>query len=132
MNVSRAVLRHVDSARPWTNVAGPMPVPAEQLMDKLVALCKRRGFLFQSSELYGGVLGGGVWDYGPLGVELKRNVKEAWWKAMVRDREDIVGLDGGIIMHPMVWRASGHVANFTDPMVDCKKCRKRYRVDEID
>jgi glycyl-tRNA synthetase len=107
-----------------------MPVPAEQLMEKLVALTKRRGFLFQSSELYGGI--NGAWDYGPLGVELKRNVKDAWWKAMVRDREDIVGLDGAILMHPMVWRASGHVANFTDPMVDCKKCKKRYRVDEID
>jgi glycyl-tRNA synthetase len=99
-------------------------------MEKLVALTKRRGFLFQSSELYGGI--NGAWDYGPLGVELKRNVKDAWWKAMVRDREDIVGLDGAILMHPMVWRASGHVANFTDPMVDCKKCNKRYRVDEID
>ncbi len=107
-----------------------MAVAPEQLMEKLVALCRRRGFIFQSSELYGGL--NGAWDYGPLGVELKRNVKDAWWKAMVRDREDIVGLDGSILMHPMVWRASGHVANFADPMVDCKKCKKRYRVDEIE
>jgi glycyl-tRNA synthetase len=107
-----------------------MPVPTEQLMEKLVALTKRRGFLFQSSELYGGI--NGAWDYGPLGVELKRNVKDAWWKAMVREREDIVGLDGAILMHPMVWKASGHVSNFADPMIDCKKCKKRYRVDEIE
>ena len=99
-------------------------------MEKLVALTRRRGFIFQSSELYGGI--NGAWDYGPLGVELKRNVKDAWWKAMVRDREDVVGLDGAILMHPMVWKASGHVSNFADPMVDCKKCKKRYRVDEIE
>jgi glycyl-tRNA synthetase len=99
-------------------------------MEKLVALTKRRGFIFQSSELYGGV--NGAWDYGPLGVELKRNVKDAWWQAMVRSREDVVGLDSSILMHPMVWKASGHVANFADPMVDCKKCKKRYRVDEIE
>ncbi|HEY1587893.1 MAG TPA: glycine--tRNA ligase, partial [Polyangia bacterium] len=98
-------------------------------MEKLVALARRRGFLFQSSELYGGL--NGAWDYGPLGVELKRNVKDAWWKAMVRDREDVVGIDGAILMHPLVWKASGHVSNFADPMVDCKKCKKRYRVDEI-
>jgi glycyl-tRNA synthetase len=109
---------------------GLMPVAQEQLMEKLVALARRRGFIFQSSELYGGL--NGAWDYGPLGVELKRNVKDAWWKAMVRDREDVVGLDGAILMHPMVWKASGHVSNFADPMVDCKKCKKRYRVDEID
>ena len=106
-----------------------MAVESSALMEKLVALTKRRGFIFQSSELYGGI--NGAWDYGPLGVELKRNVKDAWWKEMVRDREDVVGLDSAILMHPMVWRASGHVANFADPMVDCKKCRKRYRVDEI-
>ena len=99
-------------------------------MEKLVALARRRGFLFQSSELYGGL--NGAWDYGPLGVELKRNVKDAWWKAMVRDREDVVGIDGAILMHPMVWKASGHVSNFADPMVDCKKCKKRYRVDEVE
>jgi glycyl-tRNA synthetase len=99
------------------------------LMEKLVALTKRRGFIFQSSELYGGV--NGAWDYGPLGVELKRNVKDAWWRAMVRTREDVVGLDSSILMHPMVWKASGHVQNFADPMVDCRSCKKRFRCDEI-
>ena len=107
-----------------------MPVEQSQLMEKLVALTKRRGFLFQSSEIYGGI--NGAWDYGPMGVELKRNVKEQWWRAMVRDREDVVGLDTSILMHPMVWRASGHIANFADPMIDCKRCKKRYRIDEID
>jgi glycyl-tRNA synthetase len=107
-----------------------MPVDPAQLMEKLTALTKRRGFIFQSSELYGGV--NGAWDYGPLGVELKRNVKDAWWRQMVRDREDVVGLDSAILMHPMTWKASGHVSNFADPMVDCKKCKKRYRVDEIE
>jgi glycyl-tRNA synthetase len=98
-------------------------------MEKLFALTKRRGFIFQSSELYGGV--NGAWDYGPLGVELKRNVKDAWWQAMVRAREDVVGLDSAILMHPMVWKASGHVQNFADPMVDCRSCKKRFRCDEI-
>src|ERR1041385_2109895 len=97
-----------------------------QLMEKLVSLCKRRGFVFQSSEIYGGL--NGAWDYGPLGVELLRNVKEAWWKAMTF-REDIEGLDAAIMMHPRVWEASGHVENFTDPMVDCKQCKSRYRLD---
>src|SRR4051812_21245902 len=107
-----------------------MAVAEAALMEKLVALTKRRGFLFQSSEIYGGV--NGAWDYGPLGVELKRNVKDAWWKQMVRDRDDVVGLDSSILMHPLVWKSSGHVSNFADPMVDCKKCKKRYRVDEIE
>ena len=107
-----------------------MAVESSELMEKLVALTKRRGFLFQSSEIYGGI--NGAWDYGPLGVELKRNVKDAWWRAVVRDRDDVVGLDSSILMHPMVWKASGHVSNFADPMVDCKKCKKRYRVDEIE
>ncbi|MEO6950735.1 MAG: glycine--tRNA ligase [Polyangia bacterium] len=106
-----------------------MPVEQSQLMEKLVSLTKRRGFIFQSSELYGGV--NGAWDYGPLGVELKRNVKDAWWNAMVRAREDVVGLDSSILMHPMVWKASGHVSNFSDPMVDCRSCKKRFRCDEI-
>jgi glycyl-tRNA synthetase len=97
-------------------------------MDKLVSLCKRRGFVFQSSELYGGL--GSVWDYGPLGVELKRNIKDRWWHAMVRARDDIEGLDAGILMHPKVWEASGHVAGFTDPLVDCKHCKNRFRVDD--
>ena len=107
-----------------------MAVESSQLMEKLTALTKRRGFIFQSSEIYGGI--NGAWDYGPLGVELKRNVKDAWWRSMVRDREDVVGLDSSILMHPMTWKASGHVSNFADPMVDCKKCKKRYRVDEIE
>ncbi|MCX5999034.1 MAG: glycine--tRNA ligase [Chloroflexi bacterium] len=98
-------------------------------MEKMVSLCKRRGFIFQSSEIYGGL--GSCWDYGPLGVELKRNIKEAWWKAMVRDRDDIVGLDASILMHPQTWVASGHVAGFADPLVDCKSCRQRFRADEL-
>ena len=96
-------------------------------MDKLVSLCKRRGFIFQSSEIYGGT--GSVWDYGPLGVELQRNVKEAWWRAMVHERDDIEGLDAAILMHPRVWEASGHVSSFTDPLVECKNCRRRFRAD---
>jgi glycyl-tRNA synthetase len=98
------------------------------LMDKLVSLCKRRGFVFQSSEIYGGL--GSVWDYGPLGVELKRNVKDRWWHAMVRARDDIEGLDAAILMHPKVWEASGHVAGFTDPLVDCRQCKNRFRADD--
>ncbi|MBA3580058.1 MAG: glycine--tRNA ligase [Gemmatimonadaceae bacterium] len=97
-------------------------------MEKLVSLCKRRGFIFQSSEIYGGA--GSVWDYGPLGVELKRNIKELWWNAMVRARDDIEGLDAAILMHPRVWEASGHVAGFVDPLVDCKNCKKRFRADD--
>jgi glycyl-tRNA synthetase len=99
------------------------------LMDKLVSLSKRRGYVFQSSEIYGGT--GSVWDYGPLGVELKRNVKEAWWRAMVHERDDIEGLDAAILMHPRVWEASGHVANFTDPLVECGNCHRRYREDTL-
>jgi glycyl-tRNA synthetase len=95
-------------------------------MEKLVSLSKRRGFVFQSSEIYGGL--NGAWDYGPLGVELLRNVKEAWWKEMTY-RENVVGLDAAILMHPRTWEASGHVENFTDPMVDCKQCKSRYRLD---
>ncbi|HET7249137.1 MAG TPA: glycine--tRNA ligase [Gemmatimonadales bacterium] len=97
-------------------------------MDKLVSLAKRRGFVFQSSEIYGGL--GSVWDYGPLGVELKRNIKERWWRSMVQEREDIEGLDAAILMHPKVWEASGHVAGFTDPLVDCKQCKNRFRADD--
>jgi glycyl-tRNA synthetase len=98
------------------------------LMDKLVSLCKRRGFVFQSSEIYGGL--GSVWDYGPLGVELKKNIKDRWWRAMVHARDDIEGLDAAILMHPKVWEASGHVAGFTDPLVDCKQCKNRFRADD--
>jgi glycyl-tRNA synthetase len=100
------------------------------VMDKLVSLCKRRGFIFQSSEIYGGT--GSVWDYGPLGVELKKNVKDRWWHSMVRERSDIEGLDAAILMNPRVWEASGHVAGFTDPLVDCKACKARFRADKLD
>ncbi len=99
-------------------------------MDKIVSLCKRRGFIFQSSEIYGGI--NACYDYGPLGVELKRNVKEFWWRSMVYEREDVVGLDAAILMHPKVWEASGHVSGFTDPLVDCRVCKQRFREDEID
>src|SRR5437870_8035817 len=106
-------------------------------MDKLVALCKRRGFIFQSSEIYGGI--NGFWDYGPLGVELKKNIKDAWWHDMVRspppgpDGQEIqmVGVDCAIIMNPRVWMASGHVGGFSDPMVDCKETKARYRADQL-
>ncbi len=98
------------------------------LMDKLVSLCKRRGFVFQSSEIYGGL--GSVWDYGPLGVALKRNVKDRWWRSMVHARDDIEGLDAAILMHPKVWEASGHVSGFTDPLVDCRQCKNRFRADD--
>lgn len=101
-----------------------------ELMDKVVALCKRRGFIFQSSEIYGGL--NGAWDYGPFGAELKRNVKNAWWQANVHWREDMVGLDCSILMHPKTWEASGHVANFVDQLVECKKCNKRLRPDHLD
>jgi len=97
-------------------------------MEKIVSLSKRRGFVFQSSEIYGGL--GSCWDYGPLGVELKRNVKEAWWKAMVLDRDDVVGLDSSILMHPQTWVASGHVQEFADSLVDCKSCKQRFRADD--
>lgn len=99
------------------------------LMDKVVSLCKRRGFIFQSSEIYGGLAS--TWDYGPLGAELKQNVKSAWWKAVVHHRDDVVGLDASILMHPQVWKASGHTDNFHDTLVDCKKCKKRFRQDHI-
>ncbi|NLE60987.1 MAG: glycine--tRNA ligase [Planctomycetes bacterium] len=98
-------------------------------MDRIVALCKRRGFVFQSSEIYGGI--NGFWDYGPLGVELKRNIKDAWWKDMVQDREDMVGLDCSIIMHPQVWKVSGHYDLFSDMMVDCMDCKRRFRADKV-
>lgn len=102
----------------------------EVTMDKIVSLCKRRGFVFQSSEIYGGL--SSAWDYGPLGVELKRNIQNFWWKAMTRMNDNIVGLDAAIMMHPKVWEASGHVENFSDPLVDCKACKARFRADQID
>ena len=98
-----------------------------QMMDKLTSLAKRRGFIFQSSEIYGGT--GSVWDYGPLGIELKRNVKNRWWTAMVHRRDDVEGLDASILMHPRVWEASGHVEGFTDPLVECSNCHRRFRAD---
>jgi glycyl-tRNA synthetase len=98
-------------------------------MDKIVSLCKRRGFIFPSSEIYGGLAS--TWDYGPLGAELKRNVKDAWWKAVVHDRDDMVGLDTSILMHPKTWEASGHTENFNDILIDCKKCKKRFRQDHV-
>jgi glycyl-tRNA synthetase len=101
----------------------------DPVMDKIVSLCKRRGFVFQSSEIYGGL--GSCWDYGPLGVELKNNIKRSWWQAMTHRRDDIEGLDAAILMHPDVWMASGHVEGFTDPLVDCKQCKHRFRADEI-
>ncbi|GIW40558.1 MAG: glycine--tRNA ligase [Candidatus Binatia bacterium] len=102
----------------------------EPTMEKITSLAKRRGFVFPSSEIYGGL--GSCWDYGPLGVELKRNVKEAWWKDLVRSRADIVGIDCSILMHPRVWEASGHLEGFTDPLVDCKRCKSRFRADQLD
>ena len=98
-------------------------------MDTIVSLCKRRGFVFPSSEIYGGL--GSTWDYGPLGVELKQNVKQAWWKSVVHRREDMEGLDAAILMHPLTWKASGHAEGFTDSLVDCKSCKKRFRVDHL-
>ena len=106
-----------------------MAQESNELMDKLTALCKRRGFIFQSSEIYGGI--GGFWDYGPLGVELKRNLKEAWWQDVVRRRDDVVGLDCSIIMNPRVWEASGHLGGFSDPMVTCKDCKRHMRADQL-
>src|SRR5216110_2442888 len=103
-----------------------MPAPT---MEKVVNLCKRRGFVYPGSEIYGGL--GSSLDYGPLGVELKRNVKEAWWREIVTGRDDVVGLDAAIIMHPRVWEASGHLAGFTDPLVDCKGCKQRFRADQV-
>ncbi len=100
----------------------------EDRMQKIVSLCKRRGFVFQSSEIYGGLRS--AYDYGPMGVELKRNLMNEWWRAMVHSREDIVGLDASIIMHPQVWKSSGHLANFSDPLVDCKVCGERFRADK--
>ena len=99
-------------------------------MEDLVSLCARRGFLFQSSEIYGGI--NGLWDYGPLGAELKQNLRARWWQFMVRDRRDVEGIDTAIIAHPRTWEASGHVESFTDPMIDCKTCKRRFRADQIE
>ncbi|MGI8727399.1 MAG: glycine--tRNA ligase, partial [Solirubrobacterales bacterium] len=99
-------------------------------MEEIVSLCKRRGFIFPSSEIYGGI--GSTYDYGHYGVLLRNNVKAEWWRSMLVERDDIVALDSAIIQHPKVWEASGHVAGFTDPMVDCKTCKKRFREDKLD
>jgi glycyl-tRNA synthetase len=99
-------------------------------MEKIVSLCKRRGFIFQSSEIYGGL--NGCWDYGPLGVELKRNLKDFWWRRMTRERDDVVGMDGSILMNRKVWQASGHETTFSDPMVDCLLTKKRFRADQVE
>jgi glycyl-tRNA synthetase len=101
----------------------------QSLMEKLVSLAKRRGFFFQGSEIYGGVQG--IWDFGPLGVTLRNNIKRAWWREMVELRDDVVGIDTGLIMNPQVWVASGHVENFTDPLVECKSCHRRFRADQL-
>jgi glycyl-tRNA synthetase len=107
-----------------------MSAPSDsQRMEKIVSLCKRRGFIFQSSEIYGGL--NGCWDYGPLGVELKRNLKNYWWRMMVHERDDVVGMDGSILMNRAVWKASGHEDTFSDPMVDCRSCKARFRADQL-
>ncbi len=112
------------------NAAEPVTERANAVtMEKLVNLCKRRGLVFPTSDIYGGL--GSTFDYGPLGVELKRNVKEAWWRDMVQSRGDVIGLDSAILQHPRTWEASGHLQNFTDPMVDCKSCKQRFRADDL-
>jgi glycyl-tRNA synthetase len=111
-------------------MAKKVKTEADKKMEDIVSLCKRRGFIFPSSLIYGGI--NSCWDYGPLGVELKNNIKRYWWKIMTQERDDIEGLDASIIMHPRVWEASGHVAGFTDPLVDCKKCKRRFREDELE
>ena len=102
---------------------------ATDRVDAVVNLCKRRGFVYPSSEIYGGSRS--AWDYGPLGVELKENVRRQWWQAIVRGRDDVVGIDSSIILAPQVWEASGHVATFTDPLTECKNCHKRWRADQL-
>ncbi|MCC6323685.1 glycine--tRNA ligase, partial [Candidatus Nomurabacteria bacterium] len=101
----------------------------DTLMEKITSLAKRRGFIFQGSEIYGGLAG--TYDYGPLGVALKNNIKNSWWKKFVENREDMYGVDAAILMNANVWRATGHIDNFSDPMVECKKCKKRFRADQI-
>ncbi|MEK7134968.1 MAG: glycine--tRNA ligase, partial [Patescibacteria group bacterium] len=104
-------------------------VKKENLMDKIVSLAKRRGFIFPGSEIYGGLANS--WDYGPLGVEFKNNVKRAWWQSVVAERDDVVGIDAAIVMHPKVWEASGHVSSFSDPLIECKNCHERFREDYL-
>ena len=102
---------------------------SEKTMEKIVALCKNRGFIFSGSEIYGGLAN--AWDYGPLGVELKNNIKKAWWKKFVQENPYNVGLDAAILMNPQVWVASGHVGGFSDPLMDCKECHERFRADKV-
>src|SRR3990172_3312496 len=99
-------------------------------LDDIVSLCKRRGFVFQSSEIYGGLAS--TYDYGPLGVEMKRNIRDSWWRAFITGRDDCVGIESAILMHPRVWETSGHVANFADPLVECNNCNQRMREDHVD
>src|SRR3989338_5053156 len=99
------------------------------MMEKLVSLSKRRGFIFPGSEIYGGLAN--TWDYGPLGAQLKKNLKDHWWKTFVQQRADMLGIDGGILMNPKIWEASGHVETFHDPLVECKVCHKRFRADHV-
>src|SRR6478735_1897621 len=120
----------IDIAAAFAKILPLMAEPkANELMEKIVSLCKRRGFVFQSSEIYGGI--NGFWDYGPLGAELKRNLRDAWWFAMMRHRDDVIGLDASIIMHRAVWKASGHEDTFADPMSTCKSCKKLIRSDQV-
>src|SRR5213592_624456 len=123
-----------DSQRPPSQSYGaassPQRIRPVADMEKIVSLCKRSGFIFQSSEIYGGL--NGAWDYGPLGVELKRNLKNYWWRTMVHERDDVVGMDGSILMNRAVWKASGHEDTFSDPMVDCLLTGKRFRADQIE
>src|SRR5499427_7707242 len=122
---------HLDIAKRFENTAPPMAdSKTGELMEKIVSLSKRRGFIFQSSEIYGGL--NGFWDYGPLGAELKRNIKETWWRSMTRLRDDVVGLEATIIMHSKIWEASGHTSTFSDLMVDCLLTNKRFRSDQIE
>src|SRR6476660_3050900 len=100
-----------------------------QLMEKIISLCKRRGFVFPGSEIYGGLANS--WDYGPLGVELKNNIRQLWWKRFVQSRDDMVGIDAALIMNTKVWEASGHLSEFNDPMVECKNCHERFRADNF-
>jgi len=116
-------------AKPKKQTANNMTNEDGASMEKIVSLCKRRGFVYPSSEIYGGL--SSAWDYGPLGVELKKNIQELWWKEMTRRHDNIVGLDAAIMMHPRTWEASGHVENFSDPLVDCKQCRNRFREDNL-
>ena len=98
-------------------------------MEKIVSLCKRRGFVYPGSEIYGGLAN--TWDLGPLGVELRNNIRDSWWETFVQRRDDVYGIDGGVLLNPKVWEVSGHVANFTDDLVECKQCHRRFRTDQL-